>query len=75
MTERNDNLNRELRWLDPVEPGEFGAAAESPTARAMLERIVATAPEMAPTPTPVRRRSRRSSCRWRSRPRSRTVTC
>lgn len=56
MTERNDNLNRELRWLDPVEPGELERAAESPTAQAMLERIVATAPEMAPTPMPGRRR-------------------
>jgi len=56
MTERNDNLNRELRRLDPVEPGELEGAAESPVARAMLERIVATEPEGAPTPAPARRR-------------------
>jgi hypothetical protein len=56
MTERDDNLNRELRWHDPVEPGELDGAAESPVARAMLERIVATEPEDAPTSAPARRR-------------------
>jgi hypothetical protein len=57
MTERNDNLNRELRWLDPVEPGELEGSAESPVAQAMLERIVATEPGEAPSvPAPARRR-------------------
>ncbi len=58
MTERNDNLNRELRWLDPVEPGEFDDAAESPAARDLLQRIVATGHGVAPAPVraPARRR-------------------
>ncbi|MBS1891315.1 MAG: CU044_5270 family protein [Actinobacteria bacterium] len=56
MTERDDNLNRELRWLDPVEPGELERASGSPAAQALLERIVDSAPEMAPAPTPVTRR-------------------
>lgn len=59
MTDRNDNLNRELRRLDPVEQGELEAAAESPVARAMLERIVATEEEPATAPPPARRRLRR----------------
>ena len=56
MTERNDNLNRELRWLDPVEPGELDGTAESPEAREMLQRIVATGHGVAPARPPVRRR-------------------
>jgi hypothetical protein len=57
MTERDDNLNRELRRIDPLEPGELDDAAGSAVAGAMLERILASEPaEAASAPAPARRR-------------------
>jgi hypothetical protein len=67
MSKKNDNLERELRRLDPVEPGELDGAADSPDAASLLASIVATDPgavadrEAAPDQEamPAARRSRR----------------
>jgi hypothetical protein len=56
MTERNDNLTRELKWHDPVEPGELERAAGSADAAALLERIVSGEYGAAPEPRALRRR-------------------
>ena len=39
MNNGNDDIKRELRWLDPVAPGELDRAAETDEAAGMLTRI------------------------------------
>jgi len=59
MTRPTDNFTRELRRLDPVEPGELAGAADSAGAAALLERIVSSDHEPATAPR---------GARWRRRP-------
>jgi hypothetical protein len=50
---KNDDLNRELRGLDPVKPDELVGSAETADAGELLQRILAVDPEpTAPTPLP-----------------------
>jgi hypothetical protein len=43
----NDDIKREMRRIDPVEPGRLDGAAETEDAAGLLARIVATDPERA----------------------------
>jgi hypothetical protein len=53
MPMNDDKLIKELRQLDPVEPGSLDGAAESDAAGALLGRILAADPEAAVEPSPV----------------------
>lgn len=47
MNHGNDDIKREMRRLDPVEPGRLDGAAETEDAAGLLARIVATDPDEA----------------------------
>jgi hypothetical protein len=59
MRDHDDNLNRRLRELDPVRPGELDGTGQSGESGALMARILATDPEASPEDSigPERRRS------------------
>jgi hypothetical protein len=48
MSRETDNLKRDLQKLDPVKPGEFDGAPDSPATAELLDRIVAAETEPDP---------------------------
>lgn len=51
MSEKNDNLMRELRQLDPVGPGELDGAEKGAEASDLMARILASDPGAEATPS------------------------
>jgi hypothetical protein len=59
MNEKNENLTRELRKLDPVEPGELDGVARGPAASRVLASVLASDPGATGGEAVVPRRRRR----------------